>query len=173
MATIELLSDIHANNTLTSWMTGLKFGLVMDCHAKPHLNSPLLLDTFCSGQKVALFSRTKISTLREMFPRPVVTKHSHSPFASTCTFDKINSLKKLKKRRVTVRHVCTRHKLIALMKSRHVITWWWQCSHVRRFSLEELHSQGCYWQFGRCGASEQRWFCPPGQQYSGTAACLL
>lgn len=66
---------------------------VMDCVFQPHLNSPLLLDTLCSGQKVALFSRTTISTLRETFPRPVVTTHSHSPLASTCTFDKISSLR--------------------------------------------------------------------------------
>lgn len=68
----------------------------MACVFQPHLNSPLLLDTLCSGQKVALFSRTTISTLRETFPRPVVTTHSHSPLASTCTFDKISSLKSKK-----------------------------------------------------------------------------
>lgn len=73
-------------------MACLILSLVMDCVFQPHLNSPLLLDTLCSGQKVALFSRTTISTLRETFPRPVVTTHSHSPLALTCTFNKISSL---------------------------------------------------------------------------------
>ncbi len=58
-----------------------------------YLNSPRLLVTLCSGQKEALFSSTTISTLREAFPRPVDTTHSHSPLASMWTFDRISSLK--------------------------------------------------------------------------------
>lgn len=136
-----------------------------------HLNSPLLLDTLCSGQKVALFSRTTISTLRETLPRPVVTTHSHSPLASTCTFNKISSLQNEKN--VTLRYVKLYHDLINLITSHCMVTWWWQCSRVEHSPREELHSQGCYWQFGLCGASVRQWFCPPGQQYSGMAACLL
>lgn len=86
------------------WMACSILALIMDCIFQPHLNSPLLLDTLCSGQKVALFSRTTISTLRETFPLPVVTTHSHSPLASTCTFDKISSLKN-RRQRIMVHHI--------------------------------------------------------------------
>lgn len=58
------------------------------------LNSPRLLTTFSSGQKEALFSNTTISTVRDLFPRPVETTHSHSPLASTCTLNRISSLDK-------------------------------------------------------------------------------
>lgn len=84
-------------------MASLQYGLgnvLRVFFFQPYLNSPLLFVTFCSGQKVALFSRTTISTLRETFPRPVVTTHSHSPLASTCTFDKISSLTE-KENRIT------------------------------------------------------------------------
>lgn len=63
-------------------------------NGKTNLNSPRLLTTLSSGQKEALFSNTTISTARDVLPRPVETTHSHSPLASTCTFNRISSLGK-------------------------------------------------------------------------------
>lgn len=62
--------------------------------APPHLKSPLLLDTLSGGQYLAELSRTTMWTVRVVFPRLVLTRHSQYPVEAGWMLEMVNALSK-------------------------------------------------------------------------------
>lgn len=60
--------------------------------APPHLKSPLLLDTLSGGQYLAELSRTTMWTVRVVFPRLVLTRHSQFPVEPGWMLEMVNTL---------------------------------------------------------------------------------